>query len=86
MHTQSPTPRAARVSPATRPQFQPLEQITRPAVTTAEAAHYLNRSPQTLRTWSCTAAGPINPLRVGGRLLWPTAELRRMLGLQERAA
>ena len=30
-------------------QFTPLEQVTRPTVPTADAAHYLNRRPQTLR-------------------------------------
>lgn len=31
--------------------FTPLEQVTRPTVPTADAAHYLNRKPQTLRAW-----------------------------------
>lgn len=61
--------------------FPPLETITRPAVDTAAAAHYLNRSPQTLRGWSSQGNGPVQPLRIQGRLAWPTAELQRVLGI-----
>ena len=66
----------------TQPQpFPPLEQITRPAVDTAAAAHYLNRRPQTLRGWACHEDGPLRPVRVNGRLAWPVADLRRVLGV-----
>ena len=61
--------------------FPPLEQITRPAVDTAAAAHYLNRRPQTLRGWACHEDGPLRPVRVNGRLAWPVADLRRVLGV-----
>ena len=61
--------------------FPPLEEITRPAVDTAAAAHYLNRRPQTLRGWACHEDGPLRPLRVNGRLAWPVSELRRVLGV-----
>lgn len=60
-------------------QFPPLESVTRPAVPTRQAAYYLMRAPQTLRTWACFG-GPINPIRIGKRLAWPTAEIRRLLG------
>ncbi len=63
------------------PQLQPLENITRPAVDTAAAAYYLNRQPQTLRVWACREDGPVRPFRVNGRLAWPVAELRRVLGV-----
>lgn len=62
-------------------QFPPLELVNRPAVDTAAAAFYLSRKPQTLRGWACMENGPIRPLRVMGRLAWPTAELRRVLGV-----
>ena len=58
--------------------FVPLEHEHRPAVGTAAAAHYLNRQPQTLRGWACKEDGP---LRVHGRLAWPVAGLRRLLGV-----
>lgn len=64
-------------------QFPPLEHVTRPAVTTGEAAHYLNRRPQTLRGWACSEDGPLRPMRINGRLAWPVAELRRVLGVSQ---
>jgi hypothetical protein len=63
-------------------QFPPLESVSRPAVNTAAAAHYLNRRPQTMRAWACLENGPLRPLRINGRLAWPVAELRRVLGVQ----
>lgn len=60
-------------------QLPPLETVTRPAVTTEEAAFYLSRRPQTLRCWACHEDGPIRPLRINGRLAWPVAELRKLL-------
>jgi|GEM_PF-847371 hypothetical protein len=59
----------------------PLETITRPNLTTVEAAYYLNRKPQTLRGYACREDGPIRPLRVHGRLAWPVSELKRVLGV-----
>ena len=70
-------------APPTGPQFPPLENITRPAVETAAAAYYLNRKPQTLRGWACLENGPLRPTRVHGRLAWPVAELRRVLGVAQ---
>lgn len=62
--------------------FPPLEHESRPAVPTEQAAHYLNRRPQTLRLWAIRdGAGPIRPLRVNGRLAWPVSEIRRVLGV-----
>lgn len=62
-------------------QFPTLESVTRPAVDTAAAAHYMNRRPQTLRGWACSENGPIRPIRVNGRLAWPVADLKRVLGV-----
>lgn len=62
-------------------QFPPLEQVTRPTVPTEQAAYYLNRRPQTCRAWACRENGPLRPLRINGRLAWPVAELRRVLGV-----
>ena len=42
-----------------------------------EAAHYLDRSPQTLRIWKCNGTGLVRPLNILGRLAWPTAEVKR---------
>ena len=58
-----------------------LERKTRAALPTKEAAHHLCREPQTLRGWACLENGPLRPLRVNGRLAWPVAEIRRLLGV-----
>ena len=58
-----------------------LEAETRANLPTPEAAFHLNRRPQTLRLWACRGDGPVRPIRVNGRLAWPVAELRRVLGV-----
>lgn len=70
----------------TEVQCIPLERETRAHLPTPEAAYHLNRAQQTLRLWAMRENGPIRPVRVHGRLAWPVAELRRILGLQEQAA
>lgn len=59
----------------------PLILEKRAALATREAALHLNRAPQTLRIWACQESGPIRPHRVNGRLAWPVAEIKRVLGL-----
>ena len=61
--------------------FQTLESLTRPNVPTEQAAHYLDRRPQTLRGWACLENGPLRPLRINGRLAWPVNDLKRVLGV-----
>ena len=56
--------------------FQPLPQ----GLSTKDAAHYLNRQPQTLRKWAAYESGPIRPLRINGRLMWRVADLQGLLG------
>lgn len=62
-------------------QYPPIESITRPTVDTAAAAYYLNRQKQTLREWACFEKGPVRPIRINGRLAWPVAALRELLGV-----
>ena len=62
------------------PTNQPLAGEIRTGLPTPEAAHHLGRKPQTLRAWACLENGPIRPHRVHGRLLWPVADIRRLLG------
>lgn len=71
---------ASKEGKLSAPHFTPLDCETREAVDTATAAHHLLRQPQTLRVWACYESGPIRPIRVNGRLAWPVAELRRLLG------
>lgn len=62
--------------------YLPLEQVTRPNLKTEEAAHYLNRRPQTLRVWAMRdGSGPIRPRRIGGLLAWSTAEIKALAGV-----
>ena len=63
--------------------FTPLEQVTKPNLTTAELAYYSNMAEQTWRVKACydTAPDGLRPLRVCGKLAWPVSELRRVLGV-----
>lgn len=62
--------------------IQPLAQETRTALPTAEAAQHLNRAASTLLIWACKKTGPLAPIRVGGRLQWKTADIKRLLGVK----
>lgn len=57
----------------------PLETVTRTHVVTNDLAYYLNRQPQTARSWASKENGPIKPIRIHGRLLWPVADIRKLL-------
>jgi len=63
------------------PKPDALENETRPAIPTKEAARLLCRCPQTLRKWACYGDGPIRPIRVYNKLLWPVAEIRKLLAV-----
>lgn len=80
MQTETLNSAEARHAVTAPHQFPPLELVNRPTVPTEQAAYYLNRRPQTLRIWAM-GSGPILPLRINGRLAWPVAELRRVLGV-----
>lgn len=60
-----------------------LDRETRAALNTQEAAFHLNRRPQTLRLWACLENGPVRAIRVNGRLAWPVAQIRKVLGVAE---
>ena len=77
----SPEVREGAVAAPTVKTFVALGLETRAAVETACAAFHLTRQPQTLRAWACQENGPLRPVRVNGRLAWPVAELRRLLGV-----
>ena len=62
-------------------QYLPLEQVTKPNLTTGETAYYLNRRPQTLRGWACLENGPLRPIRIGGLLAWSTATVKALAGV-----
>ncbi|CAN5859053.1 hypothetical protein BH11PSE8_BH11PSE8_26990 [soil metagenome] len=54
-------------------------QLLPQGLSTKDAAQYLNRQPQTLRKWAAYENGPIRPVRINGRLMWPVAALERLL-------
>lgn len=64
----------------TNQQFPDLMAETRPTVDTATAGHWLSRRPQTLRIWALTGH-PIQPRRINGRLAWPVADIKRLVGV-----
>lgn len=68
---------------ATESTFPPLELVNRPTVPTEQAAHYLLRRPQTLRGWASAETFPagLRPIRINGRLGWPVAGIRALLGV-----
>jgi hypothetical protein len=76
-----PSSTAQNQSSLSHNQFPPLDQITRPHVPTHQAAHYVDRRPQTLRGWACSGSGPLRPLKINGRLAWPVADIRKLLGV-----
>lgn len=63
-------------------QYPSIDQITRSAITTEEAAYYLNRKPQTLRVWAMREDGLIRPIRINNRLAWPVKEIKKLLGVE----
>ena len=67
---------------ATASTFTPLAQEQRTHVDTAATAYYLNRRPQTLRGWASAESGPLRPIRIMGRLAWPVASIKAVLGVQ----
>jgi hypothetical protein len=63
--------------------FVPLEFETRTHVTTAVMCCHLNRKEQTARAWASAESFPpgLRPLRVHGRLAWPVAGIKAVLGV-----
>ena len=66
---------------ALEPKFQPLELVTRPVLTTKELCHYANIAEQTAWVWACKESGPVRPIRIGRRLGWPTAAVKKLCGV-----
>lgn len=63
--------------------FVPLHLETRTHVSTAVLCRHLNRKEQTARGWASAETFPdgLRPLRVNGRLAWPVAGIRALLGV-----
>jgi|GEM_PF-1591431 len=73
---------AAQIEQLTRKSdgFPDIRTESRTHVPTDIAAHWLGRKGQTMRCWAMTGH-PIMPRRVNGKLAWPVAEIRRLLGV-----
>lgn len=72
----------AHAPPRFKAPYPPLEQVTKPNLTTNELSYYLNRRPQTLRGWaSRSGTGPIQAKRIGGILAWSTVEAKVLAGV-----
>lgn len=63
----------------------PIQSERRSHVETEAAAWHLARRPQTLRIWACHDTGPIRPIRINGRLMWPVADIKRLLGIGDQS-
>ncbi len=65
------------------PPYPPLESVTKPNLTTAEIAYYSNQAEQTWRIHACRETYPegLRPIRIGGRLNWPTKGAKKLLGV-----
>jgi len=63
--------------------FIPLDQETRTHVSTKVMCRHLGRKEQTARGWASAETFPegLRPLRVNGRLAWPVAGIKRLLGV-----
>lgn len=73
----------ARQAAAAPADFLPLALETRTHVSTAVLCRHLNRKEQTARGWASAGTYPegLRPLRVMGRLAWPVAGIRKVLGV-----
>jgi hypothetical protein len=77
--TLDPAPNAATL--AFWEKHPPLSAETRTHVNTETMCWHLDRRPQTARIWAMRENGPLRPIRVNGRLAWPVAEIKRILGV-----
>ena len=85
IHHSAETRRGATQPIASPPDFVPLHLETRTHVSTAVFCRHLGRKDQTARAWACLETYPegLRPLRVMGRLAWPVAGIRKVLGVSQ---
>ncbi len=75
---------AAAAQQANQPaDFVPLHLETRTHVSTAVMCRHVGRREQTARGWASAQTYPpaLKPIRVLGRLCWPVAGIRSVLGV-----
>ena len=79
LHDTAPT-----AQPLAQPaDFVPLHLETRTHVSTAVMCRHVGRREQTARGWASAQTYPpaLKPIRVLGRLCWPVAGIRSVLGV-----
>lgn len=83
-HHSAEVRRAETTPSAEPPDFVSLHLETRTHVTTAVMCRHLGRKEQTARGWASAETYPpgLKPLRVMGRLAWPVAGIRAVLGVE----
>jgi len=65
--------------------FIPITEQIRTHVSTEEAAFYLCKKPQTMRSWGCASnksIPPIKPIKIGNKLLWSVKEIKKLLNIE----
>lgn len=60
-------------------EYPPLSEVNVRFLTTDQAAFYLNRRPQTLRSWAGHKTGPCMPVKMMGRLAWKVKDIEGLL-------
>jgi len=65
-----------------RTKLTPLQDEARATIPTNEAAEHLGRKPQTMRLWHMRGNGPLRPVVIYGKLAWPVADIKRLVGLE----
>lgn len=66
--------------PTPHPAIKPPVNLSPGTIlTTEEAARFLKRKPQTLRSWASKENGPLSPIRNGRSLAWPSNEIIRLM-------
>jgi hypothetical protein len=79
----NPTLLKDSLTPEYTPPYPPLEQVSKPNLTTSELAYYANQAEQTWRAHACNETFPegLKPRRIGNRLNWPTAGAKKLFGV-----
>ncbi len=65
------------------PPYPPLAKVSKPTLTTREYSYYANIEQQTARVHACYGTGEVQPLRINGRLHWPTDAVKKLLGVSK---
>ena len=73
--------RLAKLEAKTPQNYPPLEQITKPYLTTSELAYFTNMAAQSWREKACYDSAPegLRPIKICGKLAWPTLGAKKFL-------